>query len=141
MKSFIAKTRYIHFGQLRYLRFKLLKYKENNKKICNTFDHTSKYSFIYNEQCIIRKYYFVLYNGALTLKMSKMALNAFCDKTLQMLKCYFYFRQVSQVNIETSHGDVSSVETLGEGLSACCHLANLRYTVAKGQLKNNPGDG
>ena len=27
---------------LRYLRFKLLKYKENNKKICNTFDHNFK---------------------------------------------------------------------------------------------------
>ena len=27
----------------------------------------------------------VLYDGALTLKMSKMALNSFCDKTLKML--------------------------------------------------------
>ena len=32
----------------------------------------------------LEKYYFVLYDGALTLKMSKMALNAFCDKTLHM---------------------------------------------------------
>ena len=32
----------------------------------------------------LERYYFVLYNGALTLKMSKMALNPFCDKTLQM---------------------------------------------------------
>ena len=30
-------------------------------------------------------YYFVLYDGALTFKMSKMALNAFCDKTLHKL--------------------------------------------------------
>ena len=29
----------------------------------------------------LERYYFVLYDGALTLKMSKMALNAFCDKT------------------------------------------------------------
>ena len=40
--------------------------------------------------CIMRKvwlerYYFVLYDGALTLKMSKMALNPFCDKTLHFL--------------------------------------------------------
>ena len=32
----------------------------------------------------LERYYFVLYDGALTSKMSKMALNAFCDKTLQM---------------------------------------------------------
>ena len=31
----------------------------------------------------LERYYFVLYDEALTLKMSKMALNAFCDKTLQ----------------------------------------------------------
>ena len=33
---------------------------------------------------IIERYYFVLYDGALTLKMSKMALNSFCDKTLHL---------------------------------------------------------
>ena len=32
----------------------------------------------------LERYYFVLYDGALTLKMAKMALNAFCDKTLQV---------------------------------------------------------
>ena len=32
----------------------------------------------------LERYYFVLYDGALTLKMSKMALNAFCDKTLHI---------------------------------------------------------
>ena len=32
----------------------------------------------------LERYYFVLYDGALTLKMSKMALNAFCDKTLHV---------------------------------------------------------
>ena len=30
-------------------------------------------------------YYFVVYNGALTLKISKMVLNPFCDKTLQIV--------------------------------------------------------
>ena len=33
----------------------------------------------------LERYYFVLYDGALTLKMSKMSLNAFCDKTLHLL--------------------------------------------------------
>ena len=33
----------------------------------------------------LERYYFVLYDhGALTLKMSKMALNAICDTTLQI---------------------------------------------------------
>ena len=36
----------------------------------------------------LERYYFVLYDGALrlTLKMSKMALNALCDKTLHMYR-------------------------------------------------------
>ena len=36
MKSFIAKRVISILVNLRYLRLKLLKYKENNKKICNT---------------------------------------------------------------------------------------------------------
>ena len=42
MKTFIAKRVISILVNLRYLRFKLLKYKENNKKICNTFDHNFK---------------------------------------------------------------------------------------------------
>ena len=85
MKSFIAKRVKSILVNLRYLRFKLLKYKENYKKICNTFDHNFKNILLY----ILRKvslemYYFVLYDGALTSKMSKMALNPFCDKTLHI---------------------------------------------------------
>ena len=85
MKSFIAKRVISILVNLRYLRFKLLKYKENNKKICNTFDHNFKNIPLYIMSNVsLERYYFVLYDGALTLKMSKMALNAFCDKTLQM---------------------------------------------------------
>ena len=29
---------------------------------------------------MLERYYFVLYDGALSLKMSNMALNSFCDK-------------------------------------------------------------
>ena len=36
----------------------------------------------------LERYYFVLYDGALTLKMSKMVLNPFCDKTLHMHLIY-----------------------------------------------------
>ena len=62
------------------MRFKLLKYKENNKKICNTFDHNFKSIPLYT--CIMRKvslerYYFVLYDEALTLK------------TLTLRKCMY----------------------------------------------------
>ena len=86
MKSFIAKRVISILVNLRYLRFKLLKYKENNKKICNTFDHNVKNIPLYIMSNVsLERYYFVLYDGALTSKMSKMALNAFCNKTLQIV--------------------------------------------------------
>ena len=78
MKSFIAKP---VNSILVNLRFKMLKYKENNKKICNTFDHDFKNIPLYiMRKASLERYYFVLYDGALTSKMSKMVLNAFCDK-------------------------------------------------------------
>ena len=40
----------------------------------------------------LERYYFVLYNGVLTLKISKMALTPFCDKTLhKKLLCSIHF--------------------------------------------------
>ena len=70
---------------LRYfIRFNLLKYKENNKKIYNTFDHKNIPSNIM-KNVSLEGYYFVVYDGALTLKISKMALSPFCDKPLQYL--------------------------------------------------------
>ena len=75
MKSFIAKRVISILVNFRYLRFKLLKYKENNKKICNTFDHNFKNIPLYIMSNVsLERYYFVLYDGALTFKMSKMAL-------------------------------------------------------------------
>ena len=66
---------------LRYLRSKLLKYKEKNKKIFSTFDNNFKNIPLYIMRKVsLERYYFVLYDGALSLKMSKMALNPFCDK-------------------------------------------------------------
>ena len=71
---------------MRYLRFKLLKYKENNKKICNTFDNNFKNIPVYTmREVSLERYYFVLYDGALTLKMSKMALTRFVIKLFKSL--------------------------------------------------------
>ena len=85
MKSFIAKRLNSILVNLRYLRFKLLKYKENNKKICNTFDHNFKNIPLYIMRKVsLERYYFVLYDCALTSKISKMALKSFCDKTLHI---------------------------------------------------------
>ena len=83
MKSFIAKRVNSILVNWWYLRFKLLKYNENNKKICNTFDHNFKYTSI--PLYIIERYYFVLYNGVLTLKMSKMELTRFAIKLFKLL--------------------------------------------------------
>ena len=75
------------FVNLRYLGFKLLKYKEN-KKICNTFDQNFKNIPLYIMRKVsLKRYYFVLYDGALTLKMSRMALNPFCDKIFISFHC------------------------------------------------------
>ena len=80
--SFIAKRVISILVKLRYLRFKLLKYKENDKKICNTFDHNFKNILLsITRKVSSERYYFVLYDDALTLKMSNMALNPFCDNT------------------------------------------------------------
>ena len=93
MKSFIAKRVISILVNLRYLRFKLLKYKENNKKIFNTFDHNFKNIPLYIMSNVsLERYYFVLYDGALTLKMPKMALNAFCDK---LFICSTLFEKIS----------------------------------------------
>ena len=68
MKSFIAKRVNSILVNLRYLRFKLLKNKEYNKKMCNTFDHNKNITLYNNEKGIVRKVFLVLYDGALTLK-------------------------------------------------------------------------
>ena len=77
LKSFIAKRVISILVNLRYLRFKLLKYKEN-KKICNTFDHNFKNIPLYMTTVSLERYYFVLYNGA--LKFQKWRLTHFAIK-------------------------------------------------------------
>ena len=87
MKSFIAKRLNSILVNLRYLRFKLLKYKENNKKIGNTFDHNFKNIPLYIMRKVsLERYYFVLHDCAHSgSKISKMALKSFCDKTLHII--------------------------------------------------------
>ena len=110
MKSFIAKRVISIFVNLRYLRFKLLIYKENNKKICYTFDHNFKNIPLYIMSNVsLERYYFVLYDGALTLKMSKMALNAFCDKTLHIVIHLHVIRLVILADMERKIAMVEGV--------------------------------
>ena len=59
MKSFIAKRIISILVNLRYLRFKLPKYKANNKNI-NKNSYLQKYSFVYNDKGIIRKILFCI---------------------------------------------------------------------------------
>ena len=51
--------------------------------MCNTFDHNFKNIPLYIMRKVsLERYYFVLYDCALTSKISKMALKSFCDKTI-----------------------------------------------------------
>ena len=96
MKSFIAKRVISILVNLRYLRFKLLKYKENTKKICNTFDHNFKNILLYIMSNVsLERYYFVLYDGALTLKMSKWRLTRFA------IKLFIYCQLISRRALST----------------------------------------
>ena len=84
MKSFIAKRVNPILFNLRYLRFKLLKYKEN-MKMCNTLNlKTSKIFLLYNEEGIIRKVLFCIIQWCPYFKNVKMALNTFCHKSLHI---------------------------------------------------------
>ena len=60
-EDFIAKRVISMLVNLRYLRFKLLKYKENNNEICNTFDHNFKNIPLYiTRKVSLERYYSVL---------------------------------------------------------------------------------
>ena len=90
MKSFIAKRLNSILVNLRYLRFKLLKYRENNKKICNTFDHNFKNIPLYIMRKVsLERYYFVLYDCAFLQKFQKWRLSRFAIKlfiSIMMIK-------------------------------------------------------
>ena len=62
----------------------------------------------------LERYYFVLYDGALTLKMSKMPLNAFCDKTLHIQIHIFC---ISSGKMVSRHFLLSEVPTVSTSMS------------------------
>ena len=62
-------------------------FKENNKTMCNTFDHNFKNINLYIMRKVsFERYYFVLYVGALTLKRSKWRLTRFVIKKKKLFK-------------------------------------------------------
>ena len=95
LKNFVAKRVISILVNFRYFRFKLLKYKENNKKtnFVILLMITSDIYFNDNELGIIRKALFCIIRRKKRKKKkkkkknqkSKMALNPFCDETLHLL--------------------------------------------------------
>ena len=68
MKSFNAKTDISSFINLRYLRLKLLKNKENNIKICNIFHHNFKTIPCYvTSEVSLKRFYFALFGDELKI--------------------------------------------------------------------------
>ena len=73
------------FINLRYLRLKLLKNKENNKKICHIFHHNFNNIPCYvMSEVWLERIYFALINDGLTLKTLKLAFIAFLIQTLHI---------------------------------------------------------
>ena len=68
MKSLNAKTDISSFINLRYLRLKLLKNKENNIKICNIFHHNFKTIPCYvTSEVSLKRFYFALFGDGLEI--------------------------------------------------------------------------
>ena len=59
---------------------------------------------------LLERYYFVLYDGALTLKISKMALNGFCDKTLHLLSWTYCAPTSSTLSTSDINAKLTAVE-------------------------------
>ena len=68
----------------------MLKYKENNKKICTTFHHNFKNIPLYiMRKGSLERYYFVLYDCALPQKFQKWRLSRFAIKLFNYLLTIF----------------------------------------------------
>ena len=77
-KSLNAKTDISIFINLRYLRLKLLKNNENNKKICHIFHHNFKDIPCYvMSKVSLKRVYIALFYDGLTLKTLKLAFIGF----------------------------------------------------------------
>ena len=83
MKSLNSKTDISIFINLRYLRLKLLKNKENNKKICHIFHHNFKNIPCYvRSEVSLKRFYFALFDDGLTLKTLTLPFIRFLIQTL-----------------------------------------------------------
>ena len=97
MKSLNAKTDISIFINLRYLPLKLLKNKENNKKICHTFHHnfTNIHCYVMSEVGLsLKRFYFVLFDDGLTLKTLKLAFIGFLIQTLHMFIAMIIYSKI-----------------------------------------------
>ena len=69
----------------RYLQLKLLKNKENIKKICDTFHHNLKNIPCYvTSEVSFKRFYFALFDDGLTVKTLKLGYIGSCIQTLQI---------------------------------------------------------
>ena len=85
LKSLNSKTDVSIFINLRYLRLKLLKNKENNMKICHIFHHNFKNIPCYvMSEVSLKRFYFALFDDGLTLKTLKLAFIGFLIQTLHL---------------------------------------------------------
>ena len=77
-----AKTNISIFINLRYLRFKLLKNKENNKKVCYIFHNFKNIPCYVTREVSLKRFYFALFDDGLiyTLKTLKLAYIGFAFK-------------------------------------------------------------
>ena len=77
-EEFEFKTDTSIFINLRYLRLKLLKNKENNNKICHIFHHNFKNIPCYvMSEVSLKRFYCALFDDGLTLKTLKLAFIVF----------------------------------------------------------------
>ena len=80
MKSLNSKTDISIFINLRYLRLKLLKNKENNKKICHIFHHNFKNIPCYVMSGVsLKRFYVALSDDGLTLKTFEIGVDRFLN--------------------------------------------------------------
>ena len=89
-EEFKFKNRYINFFffNLRYLRLKLLKNEENNKKTCHIFHHNKDIPCYVMSEVSLKRFYFALFDDGLTLKTLKLAFIGFLIQTLHYYSCY-----------------------------------------------------
>ena len=85
MKSLNSKTDISIFINFRYFWLKMLKNKQNNKKLCHIFHHNFKNIPCYAmSEVSLKRFYFALFDDGLTLKTLKMAFIGFLIQTLQV---------------------------------------------------------